>query len=138
MAANTGSHAEPFDRPGDGLVLFLWMVLGAFWFVEAASRGGAGPSVTVIAVLATGSLLADRPARREAAGASVGAALPVLLQAYLLRKGPGIVCSQVWLDDKENCRYLPSPLPWMFAGALLVTIGIVVQRRINAKDKNRA
>jgi len=119
------------------LFFFFWMFLGAFWLVEAASRGGFGTSVLVIAVAATGLLLAYRPARREAAGALVGAALPVFLQAYLLRKGPGIVCSRVWLDDKENCRYLPSPLPWMLAGVLLVTIGIVVQRQIRASDKNR-
>ena len=125
-------------RPaGDELFFFLWMFLGALWFVEVASRGGLGWSVLVFVVVATGSLSAYRPARREAAGALVGAALPVLLQAYLLREGPGIVCSRVWLDDKENCRYMPSPLPWMLVGAVLVTIGIVVQRRIRANDKNR-
>ncbi|UQU63735.1 hypothetical protein COUCH_32870 [Couchioplanes caeruleus] len=120
------------DRPGMVLFFFFWMFLGAFWFVEAASRGGFGTSALVLLIGATGLLLAYRPARREAAGVLVGAALPVLLQAYLLREGPGIVCSRVWLDDKENCRYLPSPLPWMVAGVLLITIGIVVQRRVRA------
>jgi hypothetical protein len=121
--------------PGVVLFFFLWIFLGAFWFVEVASRGGFGSSVLVIVVVATGSLLAYRPARRAAAGALVGAALPVLFQAFLLRKGPGIVCSRVWLDDKDNCSYMPSPLPWMLAGALLVTIAIVAQRRIQANDK---
>ena len=117
------------------LFFFFWMLLGAFWFVEVASRGGFESWVLVIVVVVTGLLLAYRPARRETAGALVGAALPVLLQAYLFREGPGIVCSRVWLDDKENCRYLPSPLPWMLAGVLLVTIGIVVQCRIQAKRR---
>jgi hypothetical protein len=117
------------------LFFFFWMLSGAFWFVEVASRGSFGWSVLVIAVAMTGSLAAYRPAVREAAGALVGAALPVLLQAYLLRKGPGIVCSQVWLDDKENCRYMPNPLPWMLAGILLVMIGIAVQHRVRANNR---
>jgi hypothetical protein len=137
MAAHTGSNPEPVDRPGMVLFFFFWMLLGAFWFVEAASRGSFGWSVLVIVAGATGLLLAYRPARREAAGALVGAALPVLLQAYLLREGPGIVCSRVWLDDKENCRYLPSPFPWMLGGVLLITIGIVVQRRIQTNGRDR-
>jgi hypothetical protein len=126
------------DRPGDGLFFFFWMFLGAVWFVEVASRGSFGWSVLTIVVAATGSLLAYRPARRQAAGALVGAAFPVLLQAYLWRDGPGIVCSPVWLDDKENCRYMPNPLPWMLAGLLLITIGIVVQWRIRANHRNPA
>lgn len=114
------------------------MILGAFWLVEAASRGGFGGSVLVIVIVVTGLLAAYRPARREAAGALVGAALPVLAQAYLLREGPGIVCSRVWLDDKENCRYLPSPWPWVLAGLLLITVGIVVQFRVAARRHGRA
>ena len=117
------------------MFFFFWLLLGAFWLVEAASRGGFEWSVLVIVVVVTGLLAAYRPARREAAGALVGAALPVLAQAYLLRKGPGIVCSPVWLDDKENCRYLPSPLPWMLAGILLVIVGIAVQRRVLANTR---
>jgi hypothetical protein len=117
------------------LFFFSWMLLGAFWFVEVASRGSFGWSVLVIVVVMTGSLAAYKPARREAAGALVGAALPVLLEAYLLRKGPGIVCSQVWLDDKENCRYMPNPLPWVLAGVLLILIGIAVQRRVRANGR---
>lgn len=111
------------------------MLLGAFWFVEIDSRGNFGWSVPVIVIMVTGSLLAYRPARREVAGALVGAALPVFLQAYLLRKGPGIVCSRVWLDDKENCRYMPNPLPWMLAGILLVVVGVAVQRRVWANNR---
>jgi hypothetical protein len=113
---------------------FFWMLLGAFWFVEAASRGSFGSPVLALVVVATGSLLAYRPARRESAGALVGAALPVFLQAYLVREGPGIVCTQVWLDDKENCRDLPSPWPWLLGGLFLVTIGVVVQRWVSAND----
>ena len=120
------------------MFFFFWMILGAFWLVEAASRGGFGGSVLVIVIVVTGLLAAYRPARREAAGALVGAALPVLAQAYLLREGPGIVCSRVWLDDKENCRYMPNPLPWMLAGLLLITIGIVVQCRIRPNHRDRA
>lgn len=117
---------------GRGMVLFFffWMVLGAFWCVEVASRGAFGWSVLTLMILATGSLLAYRPGRRAAAGALVGVALPVLLQAYLWRNGPGIVCTPVWLDDKENCRYMPDPAPWMLAGLLLITVGIVAHRRI--------
>jgi len=117
------------------LFFFFWMLLGAFWFVEVASRGSFGWSALVIVVMVTGSLLAYRPARREAAGALVGAALPVFLQAYLLREGPGIVCSRVWLDDKENCRYMANPLPWMLAGILLVIVGVAVQRRVRANNR---
>jgi hypothetical protein len=116
----------------DGLFFLFWIPVGAFWFVEAASRGSFGWSLIVIGVVVTGPLAAYRPARRAAAGALVGAALPVLLQAYLLRKGPGIVCTQVWLDDKQNCRYMPHPLPWVLAGVLLILMGIAVQRRVRA------
>jgi hypothetical protein len=117
---------------GRGMVLFFffWMVLGAFWCVEVAGRGAFGWSVLTLMILATGSLLAYRPGRRAAAGALVGVALPVLLQAYMWRNGPGIVCTQVWLDDKENCRYMPDPAPWTLAGLLLITVGIVAHRRI--------
>ena|SRR5690348_16370730 len=95
LVSDDGREHRFVDRPGDGLFFFFWMFLGAFWFVEVASRGSFGWSVLTIVVVATGALLAYRPARREAAGALVGAALPVLLQAYLWRAGPGIVCSPV-------------------------------------------
>lgn len=118
------------------LFFLFWMFLGAFWFVELAGRGTFGSSVLVIAVVATGLLLAYRPARRDAAGALAGAALPMLLQAYLWREGPGIACSQVWLDDKENCHYIPSPWPWTLAGLFLVTTGIAVQYWISRQARH--
>jgi hypothetical protein len=119
------------------LFFFFWIILGVFWFLEAASRGSFGWSILVIVVAATGLLVAYRPARRQAAGVIVGAALPMFLEALVLRGGPGIVCRQLWTSGHENCRYMANPAPWALGGILLVVLGIAVERYVRRRVRER-
>jgi hypothetical protein len=132
----SAAKPETVETVGTPLFFVTWMVLGGFWFIEIAGRGGFGSSLLVIASGVTALLLAYRPARHSIPGALVGISLLSFAQALLLRHGPGQVCTQLW-NGHENCRYQPSPAPWAFAAILLFAGGIALQRHIRRRLRER-
>ena len=70
------------------------------------------------ALLATFCLAKRNPAPRFMSGILSGLGVPLLILAFLHRRGPGTVC------DGGRCAQLFSPWPWLVAGVLFVLLGV--------------
>ena len=105
-----------------GLPWFLaWVAVGVGLGLGVSSLGiFAVPSALLLAVL----LIVSHHAGRAALGVLVGVGLLSLYVAYVQRKGPGTVSWHTATASGAD-QYL-DPRPWLLAGLLLVTVGVVV------------
>jgi hypothetical protein len=102
-----------------------WMLVGALIGLVFAA---AFASLPLLPFVAAGIILLARGERvRGASGALVGAALPLLLVAYLNRHGPGEYCTAI--PGGEKCGDEWSPWPWLIAALLLIAAGVIGFRR---------
>jgi hypothetical protein len=82
------------------------------------------PTVGLL-ILATVTVVAvSRPStRRGASGGLAGAGLPLLYVAWVNRSGPGNICT--YTPTSTSCGQQYDPWPWLIAGLVLITVGIV-------------
>jgi hypothetical protein len=91
-----------------------------------------GPLASLPALIA-GVLMARSPtARQSAFGLLTGAGLPLLVVAYVQRKGPGTTCWHT--ATSAGCNEHLNPIPWLVLGLVLVGAGFVAQMRHDAGD----
>ncbi len=70
------------------------------------------------ALLATFYLARRSPAGRFMTGILSGLGVPLLILAFLHRRGPGTVCAG------GECEQQVSPWPWLIAGVLFLLLGV--------------
>jgi len=101
-----------------------WALVGAAFAVSLVGILTVGIFVLPFAIIGT-VLLTRSPSRlRGLPGVIAGLGLPLLYVAYLNRGGPGEVCSAI--PGGESCTQALDPWPWLAAGLLLITAGVVV------------
>lgn len=107
-----------------GRWFWAWVLLGCL-----AALGFVSLGVLVIApVLVLGLLLASRPdARASAYGLLTGVGLLLVFVAWLHRDGPGTTCWQ--RGTSSGCDEHLNPLPWLVAGVLLFSVGLIGEAR---------
>ena len=101
---------------------WLWAVVGVGLGLGLSSLGVliALPLLVLIVVMARQQRL-----RSSWPGALVGFGAMVLFVAYLQRQGPGVTCWHT--ATASGCDEHLDPLPWLVAGILFVTGGLVAQ-----------
>ena len=98
---------------------FAWVAVGVGLALAVTTLGiFAVPLAALVAVL----LIVFRHADRSAFGVLVGAGLLSLYVAYVQRKGPGTVYWHTSVASGAD-QYL-DPRPWLFAGIVLVVVGV--------------
>ena len=95
----------------------------------AAAVGFVSLGVLILApVAAVAAVMASRPAIRSSAfGFVTGAGLLLVYVAWLQRAGPGTTCWHT--ATASGCDEHLNPLPWLFAGLVLVAAGVVGHAR---------
>jgi hypothetical protein len=69
--------------------------------------------------------------RRSVSGIITGAGLPLLLVAYIQRRGPGTVCWQS--ATAAGCDEYLDPRPWLAIGLAFVVCGIVAFLKLRGR-----
>jgi hypothetical protein len=111
--ANQSSHRTGW--------FLAWVLVGVALAFGVLSIASVGIFVLPVAVIA-GAVLALRPAaRRQLAGAVVGAGLPLLYVAYLNRSGPGTVCTTH--AGNQSCVDESNPWVWLTAALAIIAVG---------------
>jgi hypothetical protein len=101
-----------------------WFLVGAGYAVGLIGILSIGIIVLPLAIVASLVLARRAPARRGLPGLIGWIGVPPLYVAYLNRAGPGNICTQI--TGGQTCTQEYSPWPWVVAGCLLVTVGVVV------------
>ena len=101
---------------------WVWAVSGGCLAISFVSAVG----LFFLPVVALGALAGLRWGRAYSAtaplGAITGAGIPLLLVAYVQRKGPGTVCWHT--ATASGCDDYLDPRPWLAIGLVLVLAGI--------------
>ena len=112
-----------------------WLVVGAGYSFGLLGAASIGLFVLPFPVVATIVLAKRQPGSWGVPGVISGFGLPALYVAYLNRAGPGTVC--VTTQTLHQCDQNLNPLPWLFAGLVLVVAGAVtftVRHNVHGKQ----
>jgi hypothetical protein len=120
-----GSPVTIAKAPSTGPVAAIagfvaWTLVGVGIAVGFVSLG----VITLVPSLILGAVLASsRTARRSAFGLLVGLGLLLVFVAYVQRQGPGTTCWRT--ATVSGCDQHLDPRPWLVAGLMLITIGLL-------------
>ncbi len=116
--------SRPARHP-DGAGIFLaWAATGACLGTGLLAALSIGPFLLVPAVIAAIVLIWRRRAGIATTGAVSGLGMISFVIAYLNRKGPGQVCTAT--ATTQSCIGEWNPWPWLAAGVVLFSVGLVV------------
>lgn len=112
---------------------------GALWFATGLvlSLGGVSlPSIGLFLLALGAALLVLALVRVRLAGSPfllLGAALPLLLVAWLHRRGPGEHCWRT--ESAGGCSEYLDPWPFLVAGLVLLLVGGALVAAARARDR---
>ena len=112
-------------------------LIGCAWFWAAIGAGFAFGFISFLGVLTLlpTLLAAFFLSRRHAVnwfGGISGIGVMLLVIAYLHRQGPGTTCTHT--ATSITCEQHLDPIPWLVAGLLFLTIGLVGNARRSARS----
>lgn len=114
---------------------FAWAIVGAALSLSVLGAMTIGLFILPFAIAGLFALRKWGGNQKSSVGLISGAGLPVLYIAFLNRQGPGMVCGS-YKNGGGYCTEEWSPWPFIFVGAILVILGVVlfIRRRSQAQD----
>jgi glycerol-3-phosphate acyltransferase PlsY len=109
---------------------WAWVAFGAWAVLGAAATLGVlilGVPALVLVGFGVWFVLARPGLRRSAIGALSGAGVVLLYVAFVHRRGPGVLCWRT--ATAAGCDQYENPWPWLGAGVVLLTAGLVARAR---------
>jgi hypothetical protein len=110
---------ETVDRRWVGFA--AWTVVGAVVSFSMLIFPTLGLLLLAVAIAI---MAAVRSTRRSAAGAFIGAGIPLLYVAWADRNGPGNLCEHT--ATSTSCGQVSDPWPWLLVGIALIVLGAAV------------